>query len=105
MMDRRPFLTISAGLLATGLPMPAWSQNRKPRIAFLGTVVHQHSHAQHFLDRLTLGQTWGGRWVKPRVEVASIYLDQSIASWRIRRQNRPARHCWKWGFRILNSYS
>ncbi|MFC1526368.1 hypothetical protein ACFL6X_06115 [Candidatus Latescibacterota bacterium] len=74
MMDRRQFLAVSAGLLAGGLPVPATA--RKKRIAFLGSVVHKYSHAQHFLDRLTLGQAWGGRWLEPRVEVASVYLDQ-----------------------------
>lgn len=48
----------------------------RPRIAFLGTVVRRHSHAQHFLDRHTVGYTWDGRWQTPRVEVASVYIDQ-----------------------------
>jgi hypothetical protein len=46
------------------------------RIAFLGTEVRQHSHAQHFLDRHAMGYTWGGRWQKPRFEIASVYIDQ-----------------------------
>lgn len=50
-------------------------QNR-PRIAFLGTEVRKHSHAQHFLDRHTMGYAWGNGWQKPRIEVASVYLDQ-----------------------------
>ncbi|MEW6752042.1 MAG: hypothetical protein AB1505_13845 [Candidatus Latescibacterota bacterium] len=74
MMNRRQFLAVSAGLLASGLPSP--SAGSRKRLAFLGTVVHEHSHAQHFLDRLALGQTWGGRWLAPRLEVASVYLDQ-----------------------------
>ncbi len=49
---------------------------RRPRIAFLGTVVRQHSHAQHFLDRHTMGYAWGNGWQEPRIEVASVYLDQ-----------------------------
>jgi hypothetical protein len=49
--------------------------NRK-RIAFLGTAVYQHSHAQHFLDRLTAGYAWRGTWQPPRVDVAAVYIDQ-----------------------------
>ncbi|MDA0337647.1 MAG: hypothetical protein O2782_20980 [bacterium] len=73
-MQRRQFLAASAGVLLTGLPTHA--ATRPKRIAFLGTVVREHSHAQHFLDRLTQGQNWGGRWLAPRVEVASVYIDQ-----------------------------
>ena len=75
-MRRRDFLMSVAG----GCVLPTFSafgaERRKPRIAFLGTVVRQHSHAQHFLDRLSLGYTWDGRWQEPRVEVASVYIDQ-----------------------------
>lgn len=49
---------------------------KRPKIAFLGTVVRRHSHAQHFLDRHTLGYTWNGGWQHPRVDVASVYIDQ-----------------------------
>jgi hypothetical protein len=73
-LSRRAFLaTTAATVAAAASPAPT---ERRPRIAFLGTVVRQHSHAQHFLDRHTLGYTWEGRWTPPRVEVASVYLDQ-----------------------------
>ncbi len=75
MMHRRNFLATSVGLLVAGSRGQA-AEVRK-RIAFLGTVVHRHSHAQHFLDRLTQGYAWKGRWQKPRVEIAAVYLDQS----------------------------
>jgi hypothetical protein len=52
------------------------AEQQRPRVALLGTVVHKHSHAQHFLDRLVQGYAYGGQWHAPRVEVASIYLDQ-----------------------------
>ena len=62
---------------------------RRPKVAFLGTVVQTHSHAQHFLDRHTLGYTWKGGWQKPRVQVASVFIDQfpegDLARGRIRR--------------------
>ena len=74
MMNRRHFLAASAGLLVAG--SRGFAAESKKRIAFVGTVVRRHSHAQHFLDRLTQGYTWSGRWQEPRVEVAAVYLDQ-----------------------------
>jgi hypothetical protein len=66
------------------------SASRK-KVAFLGTEVRQHSHAQHFLDRHTLGYTWDGKWVEPRFDIASIYVDQfpkgDLARQRIKRHN------------------
>jgi hypothetical protein len=68
---RRQFLAqASAVALTAGAP------RRRKRVAFLGTEVRTHSHAQHFLDRMTLGYGWKGSWQDPRVEVASVYLDQ-----------------------------
>ncbi|MBT7599149.1 MAG: hypothetical protein HN559_29870, partial [Gemmatimonadetes bacterium] len=60
MVSRRQFLAASAGLMLTGIPGRAVGQRK--RIAFLGSVVRQYSHSQHFLDRLTAGQAWGGQW-------------------------------------------
>ena len=87
--DRRRFLSqltaasISGGALVhSGGPLlrtskAAESQRvKRPRVAFLGTEVRTHSHAQHFLDRHTAGYTWNGSWQKPRVELASVYIDQ-----------------------------
>ncbi len=80
MLNRRSFLAASTAALATsawGAP-PALAKNKATRkkIAFLGTVVFRHSHAQHFLDRHTLGYTWGGHWQDPRFDIASVYIDQ-----------------------------
>ncbi|MCX7394525.1 MAG: hypothetical protein NTW75_10415 [Planctomycetales bacterium] len=81
MLRRRNFLASTAGLIAsTVLPnfinaAPALPEVKK-KIAFLGTVAFQHSHSQHFLDRLTVGYTWRGAWQSPRLDVASVYLDQ-----------------------------
>src|SRR5687768_14820345 len=75
MLNRRNFLAAGAGLvLAPSLASAA--QNGRKKVAFLGTVVRRHSHAQHFLDRMTLGYAWQGRWEEPRVDVASVYIDQ-----------------------------
>jgi hypothetical protein len=75
MLSRRAFLLgASASLVLAGRSLHA--AERPKRVAFLGTEVRRHSHAQHFLDRMTLGYAWGGRWQDPRVEVASVYIDQ-----------------------------
>jgi len=78
MIRRRDFLAASAGALSFPFIQPsrAADSKRVPRVAFLGTSVYRHSHAQHFLDRMNLGYTWGGRWQAPRVKVAGVYLEQ-----------------------------
>ena len=78
MMTRRDVLAAGVGgclAAAAGVPARAFAEPRK-KVAFLGTVVQNLSHAQHFLDRLTLGYTWRGEWVAPRVDVASVFIDQ-----------------------------
>ena len=74
MPTRRSFLVASAA--AALAPAVARGNARRKRIAFLATEVRRHSHAQHFLDRHTLGYAWGGQWVAPRFDVASVYIDQ-----------------------------
>jgi hypothetical protein len=87
MLSRRSFLT-AAGSALVAPALRACSESRK-KIAFIGTEVRLHSHAQHFLDRLTLGYAWKGEWVRRRVDVASVYIDQfpegDLARERIRR--------------------
>ncbi|HJO09698.1 MAG TPA: hypothetical protein QGH16_07590 [Verrucomicrobiota bacterium] len=77
---RRSFLG-NCGLLAgatAAAPGAVLGQGgaKRKRIAFLGTEVRTHSHAQHFLDRLALGYGWRGAWQQPRVDIASVYIDQ-----------------------------
>lgn len=75
-LQRRTFLAgTAAGLITASMARGQASQPRK-RIAFLGTEVKQHSHAQHFLDRHAMGYTWGGKWQMPRFDVASVFIDQ-----------------------------
>ena len=75
MSNRRRFLAQSTALLlAPGL---ARADSPRKKVAFLGTEVRTHSHAQHFLDRMTLGYNWAGQWVAPRVDISSIYVDQT----------------------------
>ncbi len=75
-----PLIRSAAGAVSAG---------RKPRVAFIGTEVRTHSHAQHFLDRHAMGYTWQGRWQEPRVEIVSVYIDQSperdLTDERVRR--------------------
>lgn len=101
--DRRGFLsTVGAGALAGagafagGGPLirtasAATAPARRPKVAFLGTVVHTHSHAQHFLDRHTAGYTWNGGWQEPRVDVVSVFIDQypekDLAKGRIKKHH------------------
>lgn len=80
-MNRRQFL--ASGVVASGGALPldallhgAEETNSRKRIAFLGTEVRRHSHAQHFLDRLGMGYNWGGRWQAPRLDIASVFIDQ-----------------------------
>lgn len=76
-INRRLFLAATANSLALSATLPA--NERQPEaktIAFLGTEVRRHSHAQHFLDRMTEGYAWAGQWQRPRVKVASVYIDQ-----------------------------
>ncbi len=79
------FLGQATGLMAAALPLPAHIAARaadsaptgkRKKIAFLGTMVRTIAHAQHFLDRLTRGYTWEGKWQFPRVDVAGVYIDQ-----------------------------
>lgn len=101
--NRRSFLsTLGAGaILGTGAlggygPLirsagAAVTSDKRPKVAFLGTEVRTHSHAQHFLDRHTAGYTWNGGWQNPRIEVASVYIDQfpenDLARGRIKKHN------------------
>jgi hypothetical protein len=85
MFDRRRFLVTSgaaasaSSLAALGAPALFANEDApRKKIAFLGTVVYRHSHAQHFLDRHCMGYTWGGRWQAPRFDVASVYIEQKV---------------------------
>ncbi len=75
MISRRQFTGALIGCAAAPGFALAKGQPRK-RIAFLGTVVHLHSHAQHFLDRFSIGYPMGGKWQEPATDVASVFIDQ-----------------------------
>lgn len=91
MLTRRTFLSSAAACAAAGAfpsVIRAAAPQRK-KIAFLGTECREHSHSQHFLDRLTLGYGWRGKWQQPRVDVAAVFIDQfpegDLARGRIER--------------------
>jgi hypothetical protein len=46
------------------------------RLAVIATVYRYRSHAQHFTDRFMVGYPYAGRWRRPNVRVASLYVDQ-----------------------------
>ncbi|MBU6293257.1 MAG: hypothetical protein KJS91_01125, partial [Planctomycetes bacterium] len=73
MPSRRECLAASAALAVSSV---ARAGDDRPAIAFLGTMVRNLSHGQHFLDRFTAGYAWAGRWQAPRVRVAGLYIDQ-----------------------------
>src|SRR5215212_1572443 len=72
---RRSFIG-TAALAAMGHVVSAADAAPRKKIALITTVVYRRSHGQHFLDRHALGYTWGGQWQQPRVDLASIYVDQ-----------------------------
>ncbi|MFZ4645613.1 MAG: hypothetical protein ACOYNP_07635 [Gemmataceae bacterium] len=74
MLSRRECLVLS--MAATMADAGRSGQQGRPKIAFLGTVVRNLSHSQHFLDRFAMGYAWAGQWQKPRVELAGVYIDQ-----------------------------
>lgn len=92
MFNRRTFLAGSAALAAAAaMPRVRAAAPQRKRVAFLGTECRVHSHSQHFLDRLTLGYRWGSGWQQPRVDVASVFIDQfpegDLARGRVKRHN------------------
>ncbi len=48
----------------------------RKRIAIVTTVWHYLSHAQHMGDRFLVGYPWEGRWHRPAIDVAGLYVDQ-----------------------------
>ena len=90
-LTRREFAASSTALLLSPALVQSQVAGNRKRVAFLGTEVRRHSHAQHFLDRLTEGYTWAGGWEKPRVDVASVYIDQfpdgDLTKHRVKKHN------------------
>lgn len=47
------------------------------RVAVIASIYRYRSHAQHFCDRLLVGYPHAGRWHRPNMTIASLYVDQS----------------------------
>ncbi|HUR60452.1 MAG TPA: hypothetical protein VM029_22205 [Opitutaceae bacterium] len=70
-------MSSAAAAALAGLPLRAAASTQpRKKVALIGTMVRPLSHAQHFLDRLTLGYTWNGGWRRPEVDLVSLYIDQ-----------------------------
>lgn len=76
-LNRREMLATSLISLQFAVKTSAKAEQPRKKVAFLGTEIRLHSHAQHFLDRMTLGYSWESGWQMPRVEVASLFVDQA----------------------------
>ena len=74
--SRRSFLASSLAASAWACAPLRAAENRRKKIALIGTAVYKLSHAQHFLDRFLLGYAWGGGWRRPDVDLVSLYIDQ-----------------------------
>ena len=46
------------------------------RVAVISTIYVHLKHTQHMIDRLLVGYPYEGEWVRPEVEVVSLYVDQ-----------------------------
>src|SRR5262245_56544612 len=76
-LTRRSFLASTAAAAAlTALPLRGAASPARKKVALIGTMVRPLSHAQHFLDRFTLGYTWNGGWHRPSVDRVSVHIDQ-----------------------------
>jgi hypothetical protein len=53
--------------------------NPPKRLAIITTVWRYLSHAQHMGDRFLVGYPFEGKWHRPALEVAALYVDQKPA--------------------------
>ncbi|MBI86224.1 MAG: hypothetical protein CMJ81_23760 [Planctomycetaceae bacterium] len=78
MFKRRDFLkaTSAAALSGPLLDVRASQARRPQRIAIVASIWQYLSHAQHMGDRFLVGYPFDGKWQRPNIEVASLYVDQ-----------------------------
>jgi hypothetical protein len=55
-------------------PIPASGSHKK--LAIITTVWRYLSHAQHMGDRFLVGYPFEGKWHRPAIDVAALYVDQ-----------------------------
>lgn len=77
-MNRRQFsgALLGAWCYGSATQRAEAAEGPKKKIAFLGTSVYRHSHAQHFLDRYAIGYAMGGEWRDSALELAGVYIEQ-----------------------------
>jgi hypothetical protein len=78
MTTRREFLKATSAVAVAGplLRVASADEPRRKRIAIIATVWRYLSHAQHIGDRFLVGYPHAGKWQRPAIEVASLYVDQ-----------------------------
>ena len=81
MTIRRDFLkvTTAAAVSSPILQVASGDETKPRRIAIIATVWKYLSHAQHIVDRFLVGYPYAGKWQRPAIEVASLYVDQKPA--------------------------
>jgi hypothetical protein len=78
MICRRTFLGVAcAGLMSPPLTWPEAQVQVRWKMAIVTTEWRFLSHAQHMGDRFLVGYPMNGQWHKPRLDVASLYVDQT----------------------------
>ncbi len=76
-MTRRDlFAGVALGSVACQRAEQPKAEQPKPRIAAITTVYHERSHADVFFSRILHGYRLNKKTYYPRLEVASMYLDQ-----------------------------
>lgn len=78
MICRRTFLGAAcAGLITPALAWPERPAHRRRKMAIVTTEWRFLSHAQHMGDRFLVGYPMNGGWHKARLDVVSLYVDQT----------------------------
>ena len=81
-ISRRHFVqrvgAVAGAAAASRISLNAQTAERKPpeTVAILATKVSKYSHVQHFVDRFLEGYGWKGHHYRPRLRLASLYVDQ-----------------------------
>ena len=81
MLNRRTFIEATGATTLAGALGLAADPREKPRkrIAVITTVWQYLTHAQHMVDRFLVGYPHEGRWHRPTIDVAALYVDQRPA--------------------------
>ncbi|MEO8130258.1 MAG: hypothetical protein ABI822_24365, partial [Bryobacteraceae bacterium] len=75
-MNRRTFFALPGAGLVLPPAGAAQAQTKRPRVAAILNAYYPDSHADVFMGRLLGGYRLNGKSYQPRVEVASLYVDQ-----------------------------